>query len=182
VDTIRLLLAHGANIESATDKGLTPLFFALKSDEPQAAQVLAEAGANLYQVAGDGTTLFQMAMYQGSYEFAKMMITQGKADLAAFDRNGNQPLHAAVLAQQPELVSLLIRREANVHTPTGPSQVTWRYEGNFKDAVQYVAKPKSPIDLAEELKHAEIMQLLLDAGAVPTPGGPEKKAASSTVD
>lgn len=177
VDNIRTLLAHGANIESTTINDLTPLFFALKSGEPAAVQALVAAGANVNQVAADGTTSVQMAMYQGSYEFATMMVNEGRADLTAFDRNGNQLLHAAVLAKQPELVALLLKREAKVDALTGPSQVTWRYEGNFRDALTYVAVPKSPMQLAEQLKHEEIMKLLLDAGATPTP--PEPEAAPS---
>lgn len=166
VETMELLISYGANIEAVTEKGLTPLFFSLMSGEPQAPVVLMQAGANLSHVAGDGTTLIQIAMYQGAYDFAQQLLELGEGDLLAFDRNGKQLLHAAILAEQPQLVSLLLSKGADANAMTAPSKVEWRYERNFR-AGDYVEVLKTPLELAEELGNLELVDMLIAAGAVP---------------
>ena len=165
VESIRLLMEHGALINRATSGGFTPLFFALKSGVPAAPDAVLEAGGDASYVAPDGTSVVQLAMYQKNYEFAARMIERG-ASVTAFDRNGDQLLHAAVLANQPSLVKLLLAKGADVNAPTGESKVKWRCEVNFMSA-PYEPPPKSPLLLAAESGSAEIMRMLVDAGADP---------------
>jgi len=166
VDNIHLLLKHGAAVNRATGKGFTPLFFALKSGNPQAPLAILDAGGDPDHVAADGTTAVQLAMYQKDYAFAARMIAR-KADLAAIDRNGNTLLHAAVIAQQPELVKLLLAKGADPNLKTGASRITWRYEANFKTA-QYEQVASTPLILAAQAGNTDIMQLLIGAGADPS--------------
>jgi len=165
VDNIRLLLAHGAEVNRETGTGLTPLFFALKSGNPEAPVAVLDAGGDPDHVSGDGTTTVQMAMYQRDYAFAARMIAR-RADLTAFDRNGNTLLHAAVIARQPELVKLLLGKGADPNAMTGPSRITWRYEANFTSA-RYEPVFRSPLLLAAGTGNTDIMQLLVSAGADP---------------
>src|SRR5690606_9627219 len=113
VDVIDLLISNGAQINRETEKGFTPLFFSLKSGNPQASTVLLDAGADPYHRAADGTSAVQLAMYQQAHEFVALMLERGGVDLAEFDQNGNQLLHAAVLAQDAELVKRLIASGAD---------------------------------------------------------------------
>jgi len=163
VENITLLVEHGASVNRRTHKGFTPLFFALKSGVPQAPIAVLDAGGDPDYVGPDGTSVVQLAMYQKDYGFAARMIERG-TDLRAFDRNGYQPLHAAVLANEPSLVKLLLAKGANPNALTGASKVQWRYEVNFKSA-PYEAVPKSPLLLAAEKGATSIMQMLVDAGA-----------------
>jgi len=163
IDNIRLLLDHGALVNRKTDKGFTPLFFALKSGDPRTPVVVFEAGGNADYIAPDGTSAVQLAMYQKAYDFAARMIERG-ADLKAFDRQGNQLLHAAVLANQPSLVTLLLAKGADVNALTGPSKVKMRFEVNFKSGDDEVP-PRSALLLAAEHGSAGIMKMLVDAGA-----------------
>jgi ankyrin repeat protein len=163
VENIELLVEHGAAVNQQTHKGFTPLFFALKSGDPQASVAVLEVGGDAGYVAPDGTSVVQLAMYQKDYGFAARMIERG-ANLTAFDRNGYQLLHAAVLANQPSLVKLLLGKGADANALTGASKVQWRYEVNFKSA-PYEAVPKSALLLASERGSASIMQMLVDAGA-----------------
>ena len=87
-------------------------------------------------------------------------------NLTAYDLNGNQPLHAAVLANQSQLVELMLLEGADPNSLTGESKITWRYEVNFTSA-PYVVYKKSPILLAAEAGSFEIMRLLVEAGADP---------------
>jgi uncharacterized protein len=165
VDNMRLLLAHGAQVNRQTAKGFTPLFFALKSHVPDAPLALLEHGADPDYVGPDGTSVVQLAMYQKDYAFAARMIGR-HADLGAFDRNGNQLLHAAVLANQPALVQLLLAKGADANALTGPSKVKMRFEVNFKSG-EYEAPAKPPLLLAAESGNVQVMQLLVDGGANP---------------
>lgn len=165
VDNIRLLLAQGAEVNRATGNGMTPLFFALKSGSPEAPVAILDAGGNPDQVAADGTTSVQIAMYQKDFAFAARLIAR-KADLTAIDRNGNTLLHAAVIAQQSQLVKLLLAKGADPNAMTGASRITWRYEANFKSD-PYVQVFKTPLLLAAETGNTDIMQLLAGAGADP---------------
>jgi uncharacterized protein len=165
VDNIRLLLEHGAEVNRETGNGLTPLFFALKSGNPEAPVAILDAGGNPDHVSADGTTTVQLAMYQKDYAFAARMIAR-KADLSAIDRNGNTLLHAAVIAQQPELVKLLLAKGADPNAMTGVSRITWRYEANFTSA-KYIPISSSPLLLAAGTGNTDIMQLLVSAGADP---------------
>lgn len=163
IDTIQLLLKHGADVNRTTAKGFTPLFFAVKSGEPSAPVAVLEAGGNPDHVGPGNTSIVQLAMYQHDFAFAARMIERG-VDLTAFDRNGNQLLHAAILADQPALVRLLLAKGTAVDVMTGPSLVEWRFERNFKSADYYVP-PKTPLLLAAERGAASIMRMLADAGA-----------------
>jgi ankyrin repeat protein len=165
VDNIKLLVAHGAQVNGKSAKGFTPLFFALKSHVPDAPVTVLEAGADPDYVAPDGTSVVQLAMYQKDYAFAGRMIAR-RADLGAFDRNGNQLLHAAVLANQPSLVKLLLAKGADANALTGPPKVKMRFEVNFKTG-DYDVPPKPALLLAAESGHAPLMQMLVDGGANP---------------
>ncbi len=117
-----------------------------------------DAGGDATHIGPENTTAVQLAMYQKDYVFAARMIERG-ADLGALDRNGHNLLHAAVLAEQPELVRLLLARGADPAAVTGKPLVEWRYEANFKtDAV--VFPEKSSRQLAAESKNDEVRRLL----------------------
>ena len=162
VESIKLLLARGADVNQQSQAGFTPLFFAIKSGNPHAPIAVLAGGGNADYIAPDGTSAVQLAIYQKQFDVAAVLIKRG-VDLKAFDRNGNQLLHAAVLNQQPKLVELLLAQGANPNRLTGPSKVVWRYEVNFT-ARPYVVHPKSPLLLAAEIGATEIMRALVAAG------------------
>jgi uncharacterized protein len=163
LENIRVLVERGARINRQTRKGFTPLFFALKSGEPRAAELVLEAGGNVDHVAADGTSVVQLAMYQKDYAFAARMIERG-ADLSASDRNGHTLMHAAVLADQPSLVNLLLAKGANPNTLTGPSRVKLRYEVNYRSD-EYEVMPKPPLLLAAENGFSTVVRQLAEGGA-----------------
>ena len=121
---VRELLEHGANIHarsgsmaaSADDRaagdaadgeegdaarlaGFSAFLFAVQGGHPGAATVLADAGADVDDMAPDGSSALIVAIDNRHYELAAWLLDRG-ADPNA-DRVGWTALHTAVLAHRP---------------------------------------------------------------------------------
>lgn len=164
-DNVKLLLAKGANVNAETHDGLTPLFFALKSGNPLMPTLVLESGGNADHIGPLGTNVTQLAIFQGDYAFAKRMIER-QVDVKALDANGHTLLLAAVSANQPELVSLLLEKGADPNQWSGPSKVKWGYEPNFRN-IEYEQPSKAPLLVAAEKGAGKVIDLLVAAGADP---------------
>jgi len=163
VDNVELLLRLGADANRQTTGGFTPLFFAVKSGRLDVAEAIIAGGGDPTYQTPDSTSVMQLAMYQHNYAFAGAMAKRA-IDLSRYDRNGRQLLHAAVIANQPELVDLLLAQGADVNAVTKPSLVKWRYESNFRaGAYEFPIIPS--LMLAALQGHSEILSRLADAGA-----------------
>ena len=165
IDNAKLLLAKGANVNSETKDGFTPLFFALKSGNPELPQLILDAGGNPDHVGPQGTTVTQIAIFQGDYAFAMKMIERG-VDLTAEDVNGNTLLLAALSVNQPELVQLLLEKGSDPNRWSGTGKIKWGYEPNFKNTA-YDKPTKPPLIVAAEKGAADVIELLVAAGADP---------------
>lgn len=165
VDNVRLLLAKGADVNAETKDGMTPLFFALKSGNRELPNVVLEAGADPDHVGPLGTNVTQLAIFQGDYEFARKMIERG-TDVNAEDANGHTLLLAAASANRPELVKLLLEKGSDPNRWSGKSKIKWAYEPNFRNT-EYVQPSKPPLIVAAEKGAAEVIDLLVAAGADP---------------
>ena len=74
---------------------LTPLHFAAREGQIEAAEMLLAAGAELDAVAADGKTPLNLAIYNGHYDLAEFLVDYG-ADLNTADAAGFPPLFWAV--------------------------------------------------------------------------------------
>lgn len=167
-ETMRYLADAGAQINQQTQQGYSPLFFAIKSHNLTAVKTALALGADLSATAKDGTTAAQLAVYAKNYEFLIWYTTEletlmskeaARNVLTAFDRDGYQLLHAAVKANQPELVAALLNAGADPLTVSQPSTLSWRYEANFKTE-NYIPPQLTPLALAQQNKLEAIAQML----------------------
>jgi ankyrin repeat protein len=165
LDNMALLMKAGADVNRATLKGFTPLFFAIKSKEPKAAQALLDAGADRSHTAADGTSAVQLAVYQRRFELARQLVGMG-VDLKAWDRNGEQLLHAATAAGDEAFVDLLLAKGADPNALTGPSRVEKRRERNQGGVLPKEA-PVTPLLIAAREGSDSLMRRLVGAGARP---------------
>lgn len=123
-DVVRLLLDHGADIEVRSkiiavansrgvegtvpveaepdaapvgyaNGGFTPLMFAAREGQIEAARMLLEAGADVDTTAADGKNALGMAIYNGHFELASLLVERG-ADVNQADAEGFPPLFWAV--------------------------------------------------------------------------------------
>ncbi|GGF70754.1 ankyrin repeat domain-containing protein [Alteromonas lipolytica] len=167
-ENMRYLLINGAEINKQTQEGYSPLFFAIKSQDLEAVYTALLFEADLSATAKDGTTAAQLGVYTKNYAFLTMLVTEldswlspdaAKSVLAGFDRDGNQLLHVAVQANQPELVAALLKAGADPTTISQPSTLTWRYEANFKSE-NYIPPQRTPVEIAEQNKLTDIALML----------------------
>jgi len=80
---------------SYANGGFTPLHFAAREGEIDAARLLIDAGADVDAVAADGKTTLGLAIYNGHYELASLLIDAG-VDVNRADAEGFPPLFWAV--------------------------------------------------------------------------------------
>ena len=113
---IAMLLARGANIEAAADRG-TPLYWAARQGNLGAVRTLLSCGANVHFKAPDGATPLHMTMGDDNDVEVAAALIDGGADLEA-QHAGMTPLMEAALFGRAAWVELLIKRGANLHAKT----------------------------------------------------------------
>ncbi|WP_158969493.1 ankyrin repeat domain-containing protein [Paraglaciecola sp. L3A3] len=167
-ENLNYLVSKGANINQQSQQGYSPLFFAIKSNNLEVVKAAIAQGADLFATTKDGTTATQLGVYTKNYEFltwyaSELNTLMGAVAiqqiLTAFDRDGYQLLHAAVKANQAELVSNLLTLGANSTTQSEPAKLKWRYEANFKTE-RYYPPQFTPIELAEKKEYKNIVSML----------------------
>ncbi|MEM0912530.1 MAG: ankyrin repeat domain-containing protein, partial [Pseudomonadota bacterium] len=168
VKNILYLVENGSDINDQTNEGYSPLFFAIKSQHLDTVKALISNGADLFAKAQDGTTAAQLGVYTKNYEFLMWFVSELNTLMApeavedvltTFDRDGYQLLHAAVKANELELVTTLLKVGADPTTVSEPSTLKWRFEANFKTET-YVPPQLTPIELAEQNEFTTIAAML----------------------
>ena len=104
-EVVKLLLASGADpalSSTASTKperrppgGMTALLFASRQGRLEAARALLDAGADVNQTGADNTSSLLIAIVNGHYDLASLLIERA-ADPNVADTNGRTPLYAAI--------------------------------------------------------------------------------------
>ena len=113
LDAIRQHIKAGSdlNIEEPTRKS-TPLITAAALDEPDAAQILIDAGAKINATNLEGSTALITAAAFGKTKVAKVLI-DGGADLNIQNNDGSTALHTSAFLCHKEIVEALINAGAD---------------------------------------------------------------------
>ncbi|GLH05790.1 Ankyrin repeat, PH and SEC7 domain containing protein, partial [Gryllus bimaculatus] len=90
-DLLRLLLAHGVNVDAQLENGMTGLLYAAARNRVQCVEVLLDHGADLHHVGPYGSTALHWAADKGAAE----CVRRG-ANFTAEDKNRALPLYCAV--------------------------------------------------------------------------------------
>lgn len=175
VEVIKVLLKNGNGVDlemrdgiRAVGYNLTPLFHAVKNNQPEIVELLCKAGAKVNVYNNEGDTPLTKAAYEGYTEVVKALLTYGRGiDLEMRDRGYHKatPLYLAALKNRAETVAVLCSAGANLAAEGGPFhktpinvastqgnedvvKVLQEYEGTGKDrkivtAIKEAAKPAS---------------------------------------
>lgn len=184
---IRSLLAHHADVQARTETwtqvwqtgpdqdihpdyhvtmrhgGDTALLFAARNGDLEAAKLLVAAGANVNDMAADGTTATILAAHSGNGELVGFFLGRDADPNAS--KAGYTALHAAILRRNTRAVRALLAHGANpnaklmVSTPVRRSSIDFYFHPAFVGA--------TPFWLAARFLQPDVMRMLAQHGADP---------------
>lgn len=147
--TAELLLDRGANPDTVTDNGFTPLFTATGAGNLELVRLLLDRGANpdhAYVIDVATATPLYVAANDDNVEVARLLIDGGATVDQVIHANGATVLHIAAQLGHLQFVRLLLDRGANVDTVMRSGATT-------------------ALQLAKHQGHVEVAQLLVSRGA-----------------
>jgi ankyrin repeat protein len=167
---------RAAEKEPVGSAGFTALLFAARAGHIEASRILIEAGANVNETVGDGTSVLTLAVMNAHHELAAMFADKG-ADPNA-DAQGWTALHQLVWTRRPnlmrpipfplptgamtdlKLVKALVARGANINA---------RLKKEPNDGNRNVLRRigATPFLLAAKAADVDMMRTLIAAGADP---------------
>ena len=176
------LMKHGANINSVDKEGRTALHVAIICFRPKAALKLIEGGAELDVKDNNGRTVLHEAAVKGNKEIIKALLKRD-ADINAMDRNGCTAVDLALEKRNFDFVWFLIDNSNRAYVKENDI-LNLSIRKDDKEIVRkLVNKGKvnttdkhgwTPLHVALQYRHTEIVEILLKAGAqadVQTPVG-----------
>ncbi|CAA7023318.1 unnamed protein product [Microthlaspi erraticum] len=121
---VRLLTAHGADLEARDWLGVSPLAAACSGDKPECVVHLLEAGAERDALICGGSTALHFACTGPSLPCIKIFL-EGGVSVDSRSGDGYTPLHSACEVGDVDTVTYLLQRGADKElTTTGGDGVT----------------------------------------------------------
>ena len=141
--------------------GYTPLLFAARHGDVEAARRLVGAGADIDDAAPTGASALVVAAHSGHADFARLALAAGADpnDIGA----GYSPLHAAILRGDLELATALLAAGADPNARLEKGTPLRRAGQDWAIAPQLVSA--TPYWLAAYYQEADIMRALAAWGA-----------------
>lgn len=149
VNIIKLLLSHGAEINSRTGSklGISPLMLAAMNGHTQAVKYLIEAGSDVNaQIETNRNTALTLACFQGRAEVVSLLLDK-RANIEHRAKTGLTPLMEAASGGYEIVGRILLERGADVNAAPVPSS---------KDTA---------LTISAEKGHLKFVQLLVEYGA-----------------
>ena len=149
VDTVRVLLRSGADVNEAQGDGMTALHWAARNDDVELAEVLIYAGGDLDAGTRIGRyTPLHVAAREGNSRVVEALLEAGSSPEAVTTNSGATPLHLAASSGDSRIVSQLIEHGADVEA----RDAKWG---------------QTPLIFAAAMNRVEVIELLLGAGVDP---------------
>jgi ankyrin repeat protein len=175
-----LLIAGGANANTANDYGATPLMLACANGSAGMVDKLLKAGANANTAVWTGETALMRCAATGNLDAVKFLLARGADVNAKENRQGNRPLMWALSQKHSDIARLLINHKADVHARTNSGFTPLMFaaqQGDLESARTLLdsgsdvneATPDgdTPLLIAAASGHEAFSLFLLDKGANP---------------
>ena len=179
-EAVRVLLAAGANPNTANESGGTAVMYAL--DDAEKTRLLLEAGADPNARSGEGRTALLIAVGRtGSYTVVKLLLEKG-ASASARLSDGRGVLPLAIAARDASLLQLLLDHGA----PKSPIPLGAALSSDCSPCFDLLLKLAQPTDLTGALGTAvrigdlPRIRMFLDRGVQPAPNILQGVALSKT--
>lgn len=140
-----LLIGLGADVNTKTPHGNTPLHCAVENSDEAMVKLLIKNKAHLNIKNNEGKTPLHIAAIYGKENIAKTLISQKAALNVKCDNYGQTPLLFAAHNGHKKIVEMLIDHGANMNIPQGDKE--------------------TPLLTALKTGHTEIAKLLIEKGA-----------------
>jgi ankyrin repeat protein len=112
-DEVKRLISRGADIDTETSTGATPLFFAISNDHLSVVNILLSSGADPNKLTNTRETPLILASRRNNIEIAESLIRNG-GDINHQDMYGATALHYAAIYNYVTLTDLLLYYEAEI--------------------------------------------------------------------
>lgn len=110
---IERLIGKGADINTETDIGATPLIFAVSNNKIEAVNTLIYFNSKINTVTSDSETPLLIAVKNRSFVIAEALIRAG-ADVDYTDNHGATAIHYAAIYGYFDMVDLLLYYDASI--------------------------------------------------------------------
>lgn len=116
LEVVKMLVEHGASIETTDDKGMTPLLEAAGLECLDVVKVLEENGSDINAVAADGRTILHFSAADNSVPALEYFLQSPKLthSLTTRTKNGRTILHCAVEAGSVEATRFILQRSSRL--------------------------------------------------------------------
>lgn len=176
---IRLLLAAGCKLGSASNSGQTALHLASKLGFEDAVRTLLEASADVHAVDGKEMTCLHAASEAGHVQIVAMLVERGGQQLVETANHlGQTPLLMAAQHGHHRILRALIASGADVNRPTkkGRTALMWASLGGHVDCFEFLVGAGADVNALDQDGrscimsasyggHVECVRRLLRAGA-----------------
>lgn len=178
VTVVSELIRCGAQVDATDNEGLTPLYIACQKGHYDVVKFLLAQGAQVSKRDNQGLTpLLTAAEHKRLKIILTLVIHGADVNMANLD-GGGTALHLAAEDGNLEIVKLLLRLDARVHTATPKGETAFSFASFFghADVVQELVKAGAQVDrrhvscktslyLASQKGHLNAVKMLLKFGA-----------------
>jgi ankyrin repeat protein len=114
-ETVKALLAAGANVNASNRDGYTPLSQACTNGDAALVEMLLKAGADANSFQAQGQTVLMTAARAGSAEVVKLLLDHGAEVNSKESWRGQTALMWATAENHPDVVQVLVDHGAEVN-------------------------------------------------------------------
>lgn len=175
----KFFIENSANVNCATEEGITPLIYASKFGYADIVQLLIESGADLLQMDYEQRTALEFAVSTNQIACVKILVNTKRININKLGVSNFSLLHIAAQVGGLEVTSFLCDNGANVHAKNigGSKPIHLAAREGHVNVVEYYLKKKGqspderadnlcgPLHLAAAANTLEMIRYLIKEGA-----------------